>query len=192
MKFVSTANTNKKIARKLALDFSSGCWLWLGAISKKGYATLNTGGGRTPLVHKFLYEQKFGCVPAGLELDHLCRVRCCVNPFHLEPVTHAENMRRGSQATATHCKRGHEFSPENTRIGINGQRFCRECLRKNAREAAQNQQEIHRHSKLFCKRGHRLFGDNLYLETTERGKIKRRCRECNRLKEQNRSRRRSR
>lgn len=73
--------------------FSSPCWIWLRARSSKGYG--RCGGPGTQFVHRRFYEKACGAVPEGLELDHLCRVRACVNPDHMEPVTHAENIRRG-------------------------------------------------------------------------------------------------
>ena len=77
-----------------------------------------------------VYALLVGEIPAGLELDHLCRVRECVNPQHLEAVTHHENMLRSREATKTHCKHGHEFTPENTytyQRGVGIQRCCKTC-----------------------------------------------------------------
>lgn len=114
------------------------CWLWLGAQDLQGYGRL---GAR--LAHRVSYELFSGPIPEGLEIDHLCRVRSCVNPAHLEPVTHQENMSRSSLIGAhnrdkTHCKRGHEFTPESTRLHLDGARACRICERERvlARKAA--------------------------------------------------------
>lgn len=109
-----------------------GCWLWLGPTDKRGYGRLTRRLYGESLAHRFAYSNTVGSIPGGLPLDHLCRVPACVNPAHLEPVTPAENNRRSLSPSArcarqTHCKRGHEFTPENTRIRPNGHRECRTC-----------------------------------------------------------------
>lgn len=112
---------------------NSGCWLWLGNCSYQGYGSFSSGGKNRP-AHRWSYERFVGLIPAGLVIDHLCRVRCCVNPDHLEPVSNRENILRGYgapalNATKTHCIHGHEFTPENTRIDIrNGAVYGRGCL----------------------------------------------------------------
>ncbi len=106
----------------------SGCWLWTGGITPRGY-----GYGKSKHAHRYSYEAFVGPIPDGLEIDHLCRVTSCVNPDHLEPVTQRENQRR-RWATVTHCKWGHEFSPENTRIG-QGIRVCHACRIRRGRES---------------------------------------------------------
>ena len=80
-----------------------------------------------------MYEAMVGPIPDGLHLDHLCRVRRCCNPGHLEPVEPAENTRRGAQARpkAEVCKYGHPYDEQNTRIHKNG-RDCRECHRRRS------------------------------------------------------------
>lgn len=88
--------------------------------------------------HRWLYERRNGKVPSGLELDHLCRVRHCVNPDHLEPVTRRENTLRSTSPSAvnarkTACDRGHEFTDENTYVH-RGRRVCRTCNRRRAAE----------------------------------------------------------
>jgi hypothetical protein len=106
----------------------NGCWEWVGCINKKGYGQLRAAG-KTRLAHRFYYEQTNG--PAGPELDHLCRNRSCVNPAHLEPVSHLTNIRRGNEATKAHCIRGHPLSGENLylRPGTSGWRMCRACMK---------------------------------------------------------------
>jgi hypothetical protein len=108
------------------------CWLWLGPPNSDGYGHIGEGPhkGRLLKVHRVTYELLVGPIPEGLELDHLCRVRLCVNPVHLEAVTNRENMLRGVgvcalNARKTHCKHGHEFTPENTYRVKNGGRACK-------------------------------------------------------------------
>ena len=84
--------------------------------------------------HRVIWTAERGPIPAGLDIDHLCRTRACCNPDHLEPVTRQVNLLRGETTTAaraaiTHCPRGHEYTPENTRTSKLGQRECRECRR---------------------------------------------------------------
>lgn len=115
---------------------TAGCWDWTGARMANGYGVFNMPdrlGGGTRLAHRVSYELNVGPIPDGLELDHLCRVRHCVRPDHLEAVTHRENDLRGaSPFLVAHregrCLRGlHAMTPENARVTSNGRRRCRAC-----------------------------------------------------------------
>ena len=81
-----------------------GCWLWNGGLSTSGYGTVYHNG-RTRRAHRVIWEMRVGEVPGGLEFDHLCRVRCCVNPDHLELVTRSENIRRDTNHCSEHTDR---------------------------------------------------------------------------------------
>jgi hypothetical protein len=125
---------------------AGGCWEWTSTAKTRpdryGYGLYSTriNGRRVQLVHRIAWELLRGPIPAGMQLDHLCRNRLCVNPDHLEPVTNRENTLRGTSPAArnalkTHCKHGHQLTPENIRDrgGLNG-RECRECIRRRRRD----------------------------------------------------------
>ncbi len=111
----------------------SGCKLWTAQITPDGYGRFSVDG-RKVYVHRWIYEHEIGPIPEGLELDHLCRNRACVEVSHLEPVAHRENTLRGvgpsaQNARKTHCPRRHEYTSENTYTSkAGGRRHCRMCL----------------------------------------------------------------
>ena len=115
---------------------ASGCWSWNGLIDRYGYGRFRRENLPPATAYRTAYVALVGSVPVGLQLDHLCRNRTCVNPSHLEPVTQAENARRSAAATKTHCVNGHEFTEANTYTrlsGSGGQRDCRACIRERVR-----------------------------------------------------------
>lgn len=122
------------------------CWIWQACLTSRGYGRFNvgaSGGCRIVFAHRFSYELLVGPIPKGLELDHVCRNKSCVNPRHLKPVTHRQNLTApGSQVgipsgqlklSKTHCPSGHELSGDNVRLDKNGHRKCKTCLRDRNR-----------------------------------------------------------
>lgn len=117
-----------------------GCLVWVGSCTRNGCGKIGREG-RTRSAHRYIYEKFVGPVPEGLELDHLCRNRKCILPSHLEPVTHAENMRRGLsgawQRNKTHCPAGHSYTTRNSK----GYRRCGTC-------------DNEKRKKTHCPKGH--------------------------------------
>lgn len=113
------------------------CWLWPGALDKGGYGTVifhrPDGTSNRVGAHRFMYVLLRGEIADGLVIDHLCRNRACVNPDHLEPVEHIENVRRGEALKRrTHCDRGHALTDDNVlswHLRVKGTRVCKTCHR---------------------------------------------------------------
>jgi hypothetical protein len=113
------------------------CWIWKGATSARGYG--NFGNQPKKISHRIAYELMVGAIPEGTEIDHLCRVRACCNPKHLEPVTRKVNQLRGLSPTGLNaakdqCVNEHPFDEINTRITPKGRRDCRACCRERVRK----------------------------------------------------------
>jgi hypothetical protein len=120
------------------------CLVWQGKGTGSGYGQISWGG-RLWLVHRAIWTALRGPIPEGLTIDHLCRTKLCVFVEHMEVVTAAVNSERAgglrttwaNRRAKTHCKHGHEFTPENTRTNSSGGRMCKECGRRSWREWAE-------------------------------------------------------
>lgn len=142
-------NAEDRFAAKVQVDPVTGCWRWTGKLMPNGYGVFSAAEQRD-YAHRVSYEMHIGPIPVGMEIDHLCHTndpschegddcphRSCVNPDHLEPVTHRVNCLRGRgfaavAARKTHCLRGHEYTPGNTYVKPNGTRRCRTCQRSTS------------------------------------------------------------
>lgn len=132
---LSDKTIQRRFWSKVVKDEVSGCLLWTASPRHDGYGQIGVGGrnGRYVVAHRASWVLSGRQLPEPpLQLDHLCRVRRCVNPEHLEAVTCRENLRRGARAQVTHCPHGHPYSGENLRI-ISGARKCRACRNASVR-----------------------------------------------------------
>lgn len=182
------------------------CWLWQAAKYSNGYGAFGVTSRRIRLAHRYAYERLVGPIPEGLQLDHLCRVRSCVRPEHLEPVTAAVNVQRATKrGNQDVCKRGHSLSGENLYVSPKGIRGCRSCrsahaARSRADVAADPAQLAERRQKdaacarekrrrkrgadlavpngqkTHCRQGHPYVEGSFYVPPSGG----RKCRECGR------------
>ena len=148
----------KRLLAKICKNQDTKCWEWIGTKNNRGYGELFTGGQHhRKLAHRISYELYKGLIPANLEIDHLCRVRHCINPDHLEAVTPKTNFARGRSLGALYknsrfCRHGHEYTPENTLMNkANGRRECKTCRARNQKQFC----ERHPHYQRDISRKHR-------------------------------------
>lgn len=140
------------------------CWQWIGGTVNHGYGSLAVDG-RTVNAYAWAYRHFVGPVPPGRELDHLCRNRACVRTDHLEPVTHAENVRRGERPSRTSCPAGHLYDDGHAVITSQGARLCRTCHNAK-RRATWAAGRAPRASRTHCRNGHLLEDGNVYVTGT--------------------------
>lgn len=160
----------------------SGCWIWEGSLCR-GYGSVCIDG-KAYRAHRVSYQMHKGEIPEGLTIDHLCRVRCCVNPDHLEAVTNKENILRGTSPTAhnrrkTHCINGHELVPGNLKWNRNQFRQCHMC----ALQADRKPFAIANADKTHCIRGHEYTPENTrVLVRRSNGRETRYCKLCQKIR----------
>lgn len=176
----------------------SNCWYWDGIYYPSGYGQVYSPAAKRQInAHRFVWEMLVGPIPSGLQLDHLCRIRGCVNPAHLRPVTLRENvLAPGSRspsaihAAKTHCPRGHAYDAKNTSITSLGRRRCKACHvieeGDRQRRRAKERGAVPQSSKTQCPQGHPYDAANTYIDRTNR----RHCRRCGREQMREYSRRR--
>jgi hypothetical protein len=131
-------NLPERLESRIERIPESGCWIWTGSMSFQGYGHI-TESGKVKKAHRVVYEASGKIIPHGLFLDHLCRVRACVNPAHLEPVTHRTNVLRGISFAAFNakkefCDNGHQLTEDNLVNFIKDRRQCKKCWAKYRRE----------------------------------------------------------
>ena len=166
------------------VDKSGDCWTWTASRSN-GYGQF-TVNGRMVRAHRFSFTLAGRTIPDGLILDHLCRNRACVNPDHLEPVTHRENVMRSPiapasiNATKAHCKSGHALTPDNVYIRGSA-RTCKTC-NQLAGAARRKTDKGPMGQRTHCPAGHEYTEENTY-----RDKKGRRCRKCHAARERARA-----
>ncbi len=164
----------ERIANSITVD-ENGCWLWNRFTDRNGYGRASVCG-KYILAHRLMFNLLVGPIPEDRpEIDHLCRVRNCCNPDHLEPVTREENMRRVAAAN-TCCRRGHSYA-DHAFVNSKGDRECRICSQRVKSESQRRLRDTGvgpRASWTECIRGHELSGSNLIVNKSG----SRECRLC--------------
>ena len=147
--------------------------------------------GKAYTFHRLMYTLFVDTIPSDLLCDHLCRIRGCCNPSHIEPVTARENIIRGENHVAinafvTHCPKGHPYDVDNTMKKRYG-RSCRECARQYAERKRRAKGVPPKSPSPTCKRGHPFSADNTSIKSLKGGGVGRRCLTCHRIGERNRA-----
>ena len=135
---MSAVLLTERLASKIRRCWITGCWDWAAYRLYNGYGRYRLDG-RIQYAHRVVYAALVGPIPPGLDIDHLCRNRGCVNPAHLEAITRRENTLRGktlpaAQVARTHCPQGHPYSGENLYVAPDGHRKCCACTRARRAE----------------------------------------------------------
>lgn len=135
-KVLTAEERNTLFTAKYVVNSENGCWEWTASLSRYGYAQFFREGG-SHNAHRYSYRYYRGDIPKDMEVDHLCRNKICVNPKHLELVTHKENMRRWRGNKDGYCLKGHELTKDNiyTQVKPSGNvlRTCKICTREYSR-----------------------------------------------------------
>src|SRR3972149_11608374 len=130
--FKSTGTPIERFLRFIVISLN-GCWEWQGQKAGGGYGYF-WNGEKQVYAHRFSFQTYNGCIPLDFEIDHLCRNKVCVNPDHLEVVTHLTNVKRGLAGInfrmKMYCPKGHPYIKANTYIPPKGGRVCRQCVRE--------------------------------------------------------------
>lgn len=171
-------NPHDRFLQFVTPDPATGCWNWTGSKMRNGYGQFRYET-RNWAAHRVAWVLFVGPLEEGLDLDHLCRNRACVCPNHLEPVTRAENLRRGA-ALITRCPHGHPYDEENT-YWHRGHRLCRACKKtpkwkeyiRNYYQQRHPDRATDNKDKTHCPQGHPFDEENTY-----RYRDARRCRTC--------------
>jgi hypothetical protein len=186
--------TKERLLNKIKIG--DGCWEWQGSKDKSGYGVFSmknsSGLHKGFRAHRVTYEVLIGDIPDGLVIDHLCRNTSCVNPTHLEPVTNAENIRRGEsgihEKSKTRCPKFHPYDKENTRYDVrkngNIKRYCFECYKikmiqsaaraKHRKEEKESRIIIGAKDRTHCPKNHPYNSDNTYYDSNGH----RECKTC--------------
>lgn len=180
--------TTLRFWNKVAKTTPNECWLWIPRLGGGGYGQIYIKG-KQRYVHRVSYELANGPIPHGLVVDHICKVRHCVNPAHLRAVTTRENIiharawEQGAQVqrSKTRCPKDHPYDEANTSKKPDGSRGCRECARAasaayKARYRLENPLEV-RQPKTHCVHDHEFTPENTYVAPATGART---CRECKR------------
>lgn len=131
-------NVLDRFFNKIEVD-ANGCWLWIAYLDRDGYGRFRDAKSKKVYAHRFSYEYFCGLIQEGMVIDHICRVRNCVNPKHLRCVSVRDNVLKNSRSkqalnkVKTVCKNGHSFNSENTGTDKRGDRYCKQCARDRSK-----------------------------------------------------------
>lgn len=167
--YYGVATTKKDyIERRVSPEPNTGCWLWLGPTNHRGYGKI----GKTSIfrrdmqAHRGAYMAFVGLIPTGLEIDHKCNCRSCVNPDHLQPVTRQVNAKLIQSRDRRACRKGHAYTPENTywdtKRGWRQCNICRDAAQAKAASRRKAKPRIEK-SKTHCRNGHEITEANTYV-----------------------------